>query len=69
MGYGDGYGFYQQQLQQGDQPDNQSQGGLLTGMQPLAHVMGMGTDGGTLINLQQQQHEGFHPSYLGMFLF
>ena len=66
MGYGDGYGFYQQQLQQGDQPENQSQGGLLTGIQPLAQVIGMGADS---INLQQQQHEGFHPSYLGMFLF
>ena len=67
MDYGDGYGFYQQQLQQGVKSDNQVQ--LVTGMQPLAHVMGMGTDGGTLINLQQQQHEGFNPSYLGMFLF
>ena len=62
MGYGDGYGFYQQQLQQGYQPDNQVQ--LVTGMQPLAQVIGMGADS---INLQQQQQEGFYPSYLGMF--
>ena len=68
LGYGGVYGFYQQQLQQGVQPDNQSQ--LVTGiMQPLAHVMGMEAAGGTSISGQQQQHEGFNQSYLCMFLF
>ena len=58
-----GYVFYQQE--QEIQSENQSQ--LVPGiMQRLAQVMGMGADS---INLQQQQHEGIHPSYLGMFLF